>query len=55
MGIPSRAKVLDYWREWLEEDDIDLLEPQCWCCYRPIRKPPSFKRFIILPKNWAHD
>lgn len=44
MGMPSRARVLDFWREWLEEDEIDLLEPQCWCCYRPIRKPPSFKK-----------
>lgn len=48
MGMPSRARVLDFWREWLEEDEIDLLEPQCWCCYRPIRKPPSFKRLAKI-------
>ena len=48
MGMPSRARVLDFWREWLEEDEIDLLEPQCWCCYRPIRKHPSFKRLAKI-------
>ncbi|MGB2863892.1 MAG: HNH endonuclease [Sedimentisphaerales bacterium] len=48
MGMPSRQRVLDFWREWLEEDEVDLLEPQCWCCYRPLRKSPSFKRLAKI-------
>lgn len=48
MGMPSRARVLDSWREWLEENEIDPLEPQCWCCFRPVRKPTSFKRLAKI-------
>ena len=42
MGMPSRARILDFWREWLEESGIDLLEPQCWCCFRIFRNARSF-------------
>jgi len=42
MGMPSRARTLDFWREWLEKNEIDLLEPQCWCCSRIFRKSRSF-------------
>ena len=48
MGMPSRARVLDFWKEWLEDSGVDLLEPQCWCCLRLFRKSPSFKRLAKM-------
>ncbi len=54
MGMPSRQRVLDFWREWLEKSGVDLLEPQCWCCLRPLRKTPSFKRLgKIANPSWT--
>lgn len=47
MGMPSRARVLDVWRKWLEENGIDPLEPQCWCCFRPLKKS---RRLLNLAK-----
>ncbi len=48
MGMPSKARVLDFWREWLEENEVNLLEPQCWGCYRPLGKSSSFKRLAKI-------
>lgn len=32
MGVPSKAEILEYWKEWLILNCFDLGEPSCWAC-----------------------
>ncbi|MFQ5979200.1 MAG: HNH endonuclease [Candidatus Heimdallarchaeota archaeon] len=31
-SLPSKAEIVNYWKDWLIENGFDLGEPSCWAC-----------------------
>lgn len=56
MTMPSKAKIFEYWMNWLDEEGFDWGEPSCWSCRKFFMdkydiKDPSASRDEII-KNW---
>lgn len=56
MAMPSKAKIFEYWMDWLDEKGFDWGEPSCWACRRyysnkyDISNPLASREEII--RNW---
>lgn len=34
-NAPSKTVIMEHWKDWLEEQEIDWNEPVCWACKAP--------------------
>jgi hypothetical protein len=41
--LPTRGKILEHWKTWLEQEEINLLHPCCWACGRNWHTAPPLK------------
>lgn len=32
MSLPSKAKIFEHWKTWLDKENLDWGEPSCWAC-----------------------
>jgi Tfp pilus assembly PilM family ATPase len=40
-SLPSKTTIFRHWKKWLVERGIDVTEPCCWACIRPVHYADS--------------